>query len=188
MAKKLTPPLTEIYVLMRLAREWDLRFENLFRTGAVTKWYSSVGNEALTVACGLALERGDGLCTLHRDVGAILAHYLDLSGLFPQLSLRSGTDRRGDPRQLLHRLACQMMGKADGFTGGYDRSYHFGYLDARSGIVHVGMISHLGAMIPVAAGLALAARREGNRRVALNFSGEGGAWTGDLPDATNSAP
>src|SRR2546422_2580737 len=141
------PPVLEIYVLMRLAREWDLRFENLFRTGAVSKWYSSVGNEALTVAAGRALERGDALATLHRDVGAILAHYLDLARLVPDLVPRAANpgDPRGDPRDCLHRLACQMMGKAEGFSGGYERSYHFGEIDEERSILHVGMISHLGA-------------------------------------------
>jgi 2-oxoisovalerate dehydrogenase E1 component len=188
MAGEETAPWREMYLLMRLAREWDLRFENLFRTGAVRKWYSSVGNEGLTVAAGSALERGDALSTLHRDVGAILAHYLDLPRLLPDLlPPRSGPDPRGDPAHYLHRLACQMMGKAEGFSEGYERSYHFGELDEERAILHVGMISHLGAMIPVAAGLAWGLRLRGTDRVALGFIGEGGTSTGDFHEALNMA-
>ena len=46
---------------------------------------------------------------------------------------------------------------AGGYTGGRDRTFHFGTLDHHV----VGMISHLGAMAPVADGLALAARLRG---------------------------
>src|ERR1051326_4366031 len=93
-----TFPWRQAHLLMRLAREWDLRFENLFRTGAVRKWYSSVGNEAVSVGAALALEPGDALVTLHRDVGAILAHYLDPARLFPGLAPPPpAPDRRPDP-------------------------------------------------------------------------------------------
>jgi 2-oxoisovalerate dehydrogenase E1 component len=182
--------LRETYLLLRLAREWDLRFENLFRTGSVKKWYSSVGNEALTVPAAAALEPGDAICTLHRDVGAILRHSLDVARLFPDLlSGRAPRkpDRRGDPREYLHTLACQMLGKREGFTAGYDRSYHYSVIDEPRDIIHVGMISHLGAMVPVAAGLALALKHRGKGRVALNFIGEGGTSTGDFHEGLNMA-
>ncbi len=182
-------PLREIYLLMRLARAWDLRFENLFRTGSVKKWYSAIGNEALTVAAGLALESGDALSTLHRDVGAVFAHYLDLPGLFPDLlpARKGPRDPRGDPREHLYRLACQMMGKVEGYTAGHDRSYHFGHIDEPRGILHVGLISHLGAMIPVAAGLALALKLRGKGRAAISFIGDGGTSTGDFHEGLNQA-
>ena len=183
-------PLKETYLLIRLAREWDLRFENLFRTGSLKKWYSSVGNEALTVPAAAALEPGDAICTLHRDVGAILRHSLDVSRLFPDLAgvgKPPRPDRRGDPRAYLHALACQMLGKREGFTAGYDRSYHYSVIDEPRDVIHVGMISHLGAMVPVAAGLALALKRRGRGRVALNFIGEGGTSTGDFHEGLNMA-
>ena len=71
------------YAFMKLARDFDARFGFLLKTGRVAKWYSQVGNEATTVPAGLALSSGDALCTLHRDLGAILAVYLD-----PGLSVR----------------------------------------------------------------------------------------------------
>src|SRR5512147_2151775 len=61
------------YAFMKLTRDYDARFESLLLTGRVSKWYSEVGNEATTVPAGLALEAGDVLCSLHRDLGAILA-------------------------------------------------------------------------------------------------------------------
>ncbi len=178
--------------LMRLAREWDLRFENLLRTGAVGKWYSSVGNEALTVCSALALRPGDGLVTLHRDVGAILARSIDARALLDDILGRGRGDaaarrRAGEARDFLYRLACQMLGKRDGFTGGFERSYHFGRFDEATGLIHVGMISHLGAMIPVAAGVALAQSFRGESAVTLNFIGEGGTSTGDFHEGLNMA-
>ncbi len=181
--------LREMHFFLRLAREWDLRFERLVRTGSVSKWYSSVGNEGTTVPAATAIEAGDALVSLHRDSGAILRYYLDASrvhaDLFPPLPGRKPS--RAEPRDLLFRLACQMLGKAAGFTGGHERSYHYSLFREDEGIIHVGMISHLGAMIPVAAGLALALQQEGKDRVAVNFIGEGGTSTGDFHEGLNMA-
>ncbi|MDX1385849.1 MAG: thiamine pyrophosphate-dependent enzyme, partial [Thermoanaerobaculia bacterium] len=176
-----------LYAFMRLARELDSRFENLLLTGRVSKWYSEVGNEATTVAGGLALEAGDTLCTLHRDLGAILAVYLDPARAFPGFGLGEPDGRRPEPVELLYRLSCQLLGRAPGFSQGIERSFHYGYLDEPAGIRHVGMISHLGAMIPVAAGCAFGHRLRRDRRVALNFIGEGGTSTGDFHEGLNMA-
>jgi 2-oxoisovalerate dehydrogenase E1 component len=179
------------YAFMRLARDLDARFESLLLTGRVSKWYSEVGGEATTVPAGLALEPGDALCTLHRDLGAILAVYLDPEPAFPGFgfgTLASPWDgRRPPPADLLHRLCCQLLGRGEGFSQGVERSFHYGHFDPEAGIVHVGMISHLGAMIPVAAGCAFAQRRRGRGRVAINFIGDGGTSTGDFHEALNMA-
>ena len=181
--------LLELHFFMRLAREWDLRFERMARIGSVSKWYSSVGNEAITVPAATAIEAGDALVTVHRDSGAILRHYVDPARLFPDLfqPSRKRKPPRADPRELLHRLACQVLGKAEGFSGGIERSYHYSHVDEAAGILHVGMISHLGAMIPVAAGLGLGFQQRGTDRVALNFIGEGGTSQGDFHEALNMA-
>jgi 2-oxoisovalerate dehydrogenase E1 component len=175
------------YAFMLLTRRFDARFENLLKTGRVSKWYSEVGNEATTVPAGLALEAGDVLCTLHRDLGAILAVYLDPARTFPGLGFGAPDGRRPEPTDLLDTLACQLMGKDRGFSHGIERSFHYGYMAPDAGIFHVGMISHLGAMIPVAAGCGLARRLEGTDRVALNFIGEGGTSTGDFHEGLNMA-
>jgi 2-oxoisovalerate dehydrogenase E1 component len=70
-----------------------------------------------------------------------------------------------------------------GFTKGRDRTFHFGLIE--KGIV--GMISHLGAMLPVAGGLGLAAQLEGTKRVAAAFTGEGATSEGDFHEAVNLA-
>ena len=179
----------EMHLFLRLAREWDLRFEKMFKTGALSKWYSSVGNEATTVAAATPLEPGDALVSLHRDAGAILRHYLDPEQLFPGL-LPDGPRRlplETDSRLLLHRLACQMLGRREGFSNGYERSYHYGHFDEPAGLIHIGMISHLGSMIPVAAGAAMALKHQGTDRVAINFIGEGATSTGDFHEGLNMA-
>jgi 2-oxoisovalerate dehydrogenase E1 component len=175
------------YALMKLTRDFDSRFEALLLTGRVSKWYSEVGNEATTIPAGMSLGPGDALCTLHRDLGAILAVYLDPARAFPGFGFGAPDGRRPDPVALMARLACQLLGKADGFSQGVERSFHYGYLAPEHGILHIGMISHLGAMIPVAAGCAFAFRQAGSDRVAINFIGEGGTSTGDFHEALNMA-
>lgn len=188
-SKELAPgELLEMHFFMRLAREWDQRFEKLFRIGRLSKWYSSVGNEGVTVPTATVLEAGDALVSLHRDSGAILRYYVDTRQIAPSsLVAAPRSAPRGNARDLLHRLACQMLGKRDGFSAGHERSYHYGYIREDQGFVHMGMISHLGAMIPVAAGMALALRQRGTDRVAVNFIGEGGTSTGDFHETLNIA-
>ncbi|MCB1036508.1 MAG: dehydrogenase E1 component subunit alpha/beta [Acidobacteria bacterium] len=175
------------YAYMKLARDLDSRFESLLLTGRISKWYSEVGNEATTVAAGLALERGDVLCSLHRDLGAILAVYLDPARTFPDVGFGEPDLRRPQPESILHRLACQLLGKAPGFSQGVERSFHYAHLSPEEGIRHIGMISHLGSMIPVAAGCAFALKQSGTDRVAINFIGDGGTSTGDFHEGLNMA-
>lgn len=175
---------------MRLAREWDLRFEKMFKTGALSKWYSSIGNEATTVACASAIESGDALLTLHRDSGAILRHYLDVDQLLPGALTEKNRIRKplpGDSQQRLLRLTCQMLGRESGFSAGHERSYHYNHFEEENGLIHIGMISHLGSMIPVAAGASLAFQQSKSDRVAINFIGEGATSTGDFHEALNIA-
>ncbi len=116
---------------------------------------------------GVLLEVED-LATLHRDVGAILARYVDVRALVPEFFGEKGPGAHDEgvrrSREYLHRLACQMLARSEGFTQGFERSYHYGNVDAETGHIHVGMISHLGTMIPVAAGLAFALKRSGSTR------------------------
>ncbi len=183
--------LRRAHVLMRLSRAWDARFESMARAGRIGRWYSAVGNEATTIGAALCLDAGDALSTVHRDLGAVLATYLDVTRLAP--SLLDATERtawdalRPDAQALLDTLACQVLGRRDGFTRGHDRSFHYGLVKPEWGIRHVGMISHLGSMIPVAAGLALAALQDGTRAVTLGFIGEGATSQGDFHEAMNLA-
>lgn len=175
------------HAFMKLARELDSRFENLLLTGRISKWYSEVGNEATTVPAGLALGPGDVLCSLHRDLGAILAYYLDPARVFPDLGFGAADGRRPEPNEVLYRLACQLLGKGDGFSQGVERSFHYAWVEPTADLWHLGMISHLGSMIPVAAGAAFARKLKGTDRVAINFIGDGGTSTGDFHEGLNMA-
>jgi 2-oxoisovalerate dehydrogenase E1 component len=180
------------YATMKLSRDLDARFEALRLGGRVAKWYSAIGNEATTAPAGLILEPGDALCSLHRDLAAILAYYLDPERTFPGFgfgAIRTMPAERPDPRTLLRRLCCQLLGKGEGFSQGIERSFHYGYFHPESRLIHAGMISHLGSMIPVAAGCAFALSRQHDEppRLAINFIGEGGTSTGDFHEGLNLA-
>lgn len=187
------PPriLRRAHFFMHLSRAWDHRFESMAKAGRIGRWYSAVGNEICTVSAALAMEPLDALSTVHRDLGAVLATYLDPTRLAPALfapeDRTAWDDLRPAPQTLLHTLACQVLGRRDGFTRGADRSFHYGLLRDDWGIRHVGMISHLGAMIPVAAGLALSSVQDGTPRAAVCFIGEGATSQGDFHEALNLA-
>jgi 2-oxoisovalerate dehydrogenase E1 component len=152
--------LRELAHALYLPRAIEERMLRLLRQGRLSKWFSGIGQEAIAVGVAYALERDDWILPLHRNLGVFTTRGLDLDRLFRQL-----------------------FGRADGYTKGRDRTFHFGSLDDHV----VGMISHLGAMLPVADGLALAAQLRGEHRVAAVFSGDGGASEGDFHEALNLA-
>src|SRR5262245_25779465 len=119
-----------------------------------------MGQETIAVGATAALQPDDWILPMHRNLGVFTTRELDLARLFRQL-----------------------LGKDGGFTKGRDRTFHFGVLESRI----VGMISHLGSMMPVADGLALAAQLEGRRTVAATFTGEGATSEGDFHEAVNLA-
>jgi 2-oxoisovalerate dehydrogenase E1 component len=149
--------LTWQLLLPRLIEEKMLR---LLRQGRLSKWFSGIGQEAIAVGVVAALGTGDFVLPLHRNLGVFTTRGLDLDRLFRQL-----------------------LGKGEGFTRGRDRTFHFGVLDHHV----VGMISHLGAMLPVADGLALAGALRHDSRVVAVFSGDGGTSEGDFHEALNLA-
>ena len=183
--------LRRAHFLMRLSRAWDARFEAMARVGRIGRWYSAVGNECTTVGTALALGANDAISTVHRDLGAVLTTYLDPTRLAPALfedgDATPWDALRPSPQSLLDQLASQVFGRRGGFTRGVDRSFHYGLVRPDWGIRHVGMISHLGSMIPVAAGLALANLQDGNDRAVLGFIGEGATSQGDFHEALNLA-
>lgn len=156
------PPeeLRRLYRSLLLPRVIEEKMLVLLRQGRLSKWFSGIGQEAIAAGVVTALERGDFVLPMHRNLGVFTGRDLDLPRLFRQL-----------------------LGKEGGFTGGRDRTFHFGHLE--SGIV--GMISHLGAMLPVACGLGLAAQLKGERRVAAAFTGDGATSEGDFHEALNLA-
>ena len=160
---------------MKLTRDFDSRFEALLLTGRVSKWYSEVGNEATTIP-GRSGPRGRATpCARCTATSGPSSPSISIRPApFPASASASRTAAAVPiPTHLMHRLACQLLGKGEGFSQGVERSFHYGYLAPEHGILHVGMISHLGSMIPVAAGCAFAFRQSGSDRVAINFIGEG---------------
>lgn len=119
-----------------------------------------MGQEAISVGVTSALSDDDYLLPMHRNLGLFTTRGVDLYTLF-----------------------CQLLGKADGITGGRDRSFHFGVPEKRI----VGMISHLAATMPVADGLGLASTLRDENFVAASFCGDGGTSEGDFHEALNLA-
>jgi 2-oxoisovalerate dehydrogenase E1 component len=144
-------------LLPRLIEEKMLR---LLRQGKLSKWFSGIGQEAISVGVTAALQDDDWILPLHRNLGVFTTRGVDLARLFRQLLFKEG-----------------------GFTAGRDRTFHFGIPDHHI----VGMISHLAAMLPVADGLGLAAQLRKEPRVAAAFVGDGGTSEGDFHEAVNLA-
>ena len=132
----------------------------LLRQGRLSKWFSGIGQEAIAVGVTAALRPNDWILPMHRNLGVFTTRSVDMLRLFRQL-----------------------FGKAGGFTDGRDRSFHFGLPEKSL----VGMISHLGAMLPVACGLGLASQLKRSGRVAATFTGDGATSEGDFHEALNLA-
>ncbi|MFN8609079.1 MAG: thiamine pyrophosphate-dependent enzyme [Vulcanimicrobiota bacterium] len=144
----LTPRLIEERMLLAL------------RQGKLSKWFSGIGQEAISVGATLALDEDEWILPLHRNLGVFTSRNLPLVRLFAQL-----------------------LGRADGYSHGRERSFHFGVRDHHI----VGMISHLGPQLCVADGIALAHRLRHQPKVTMVFSGEGGTSQGDFHEALNLA-
>jgi len=152
--------LVELYRALLLPRAIEEKMLGLLRRGQLSKWFSGIGQEAISVGLVAALRDDDWILPVHRNLAVFTGRGLDLGVLFRQL-----------------------LGRDGGVTGGRDRTFHFGSLDHYV----VGMISHLGAMAPVADGLALAARLRGGDRVAAVLVGDGATSEGDVHEAMNLA-
>ncbi|MEY2470942.1 MAG: 2-oxoisovalerate dehydrogenase component [Actinomycetota bacterium] len=150
----------EVYRALLVPRLIEERMLALLRQGRLSKWFSGVGQEAIAVGVALALNDDDWILPMHRNLGVFTTRGVDLDQLFRQI-----------------------LGRDNEFTHGRDRTFHFGTRDHHI----VGMISHLGAMLPVADGLALAAQLRGEQRVAAAFTGDGATSEGDFHEALNLA-
>ena len=150
----------ELYKSILTPRLIEKKMLNLLRQGKLSKWFSGIGQEAISVGVTKALKANDTIFTMHRNLGVFTSRNIPLENLFGQI-----------------------IGNELGFTKGRDRSFHFGTPQYNI----VGMISHLAAMLPVACGSGLGYKLKKQNRIAVAFVGDGATSEGDFHEALNLA-
>ena len=152
--------LIELYQQLLLPRMIEEKMLVLLRQGKISKWFSGIGQEAISVGLTMALDQDEWVMPLHRNLGVFTARNMPLQKLF-----------------------MQWQGNKEGYSKGRERSFHFGTKDH-----HIcGMISHLGPQLALADGVALAYQLKKEKKVAVAFSGDGGTSEGDFHEALNVA-
>jgi 2-oxoisovalerate dehydrogenase E1 component len=149
-----------LYKAMLKPRIIEEKMLILLRQGKVSKWFSGIGQEAISIGITSVLDKDEYILPMHRNLGVFTSREIPL-----------------------YRLFSQWQGKANGFSKGRERSFHFGTQEFNI----IGMISHLGPQFGVADGIALANKLKGNNKVCAVFTGEGGTSEGDIHEALNVA-
>jgi TPP-dependent pyruvate/acetoin dehydrogenase alpha subunit len=150
-----------LYRFLRTTRLVEEKLVHLYRQGKIVGGlYRCLGQEATAVGSAFALSKGDILGPLIRNLGSVL-----VMGFSPR------------------DVFAQHMGKASAPSGGKDGNLHLGSPDR--GVVSA--ISMLGALVPVMAGVALAARLQRKTLVAMTYIGDGGTSTGPFHEGMNLA-
>jgi 2-oxoisovalerate dehydrogenase E1 component len=152
--------LTELYKELLLPRMIEEKMPLLLRQGKVSKWFSGIGQEAISVGSTYSLRPDEWIMPLHRNLGVFTTRKMPLKDLIKQ-----------------------WQGSLDGYSKGRERSFHFGNKEH----FICGMISHLGPQLSVADGSSLAYKIKNEEKVSLAFTGEGGTSEGEFHEALNLA-
>ena len=152
--------LIELYKELLLPRMIEEKMLLLLRQGKVSKWFSGIGQEAISAGATYALRPDEWVMPLHRNLGVFTTRKMPLKDLIKQ-----------------------WQGALDGYSKGRERSFHFGNKQH----FICGMISHLGPQLSVADGVALAYKLKKEEKASLAFTGEGGTSEGEFHEALNVA-
>ncbi len=152
--------LKQLYAELLWPRLIEEKMLILLRQNKISKWFSGIGQEAISVGVSQALEKDEYILPMHRNLGVFTGRKIPFQNLFEQ-----------------------WQGTMGGFTKGRDRSFHFGTNEYHI----VGMISHLGPQNGVADGIALASKLKKEKKVTVVFNGDGGTSEGDFHEAVNVA-
>lgn len=156
--------LIHLYKNLLLPRMTEEKMLVLLRQGKISKWFSGIGQEAISVGATLALQPDEWIMPLHRNLGVFTGRNMPL-----------------------HKLFQQWQGDKNGYSNGRERSFHFG---SREHYI-CGMISHLGPQLAIADGVALAYKLNqasgAAGKVSMAFTGDGGTSEGDFHEALNVA-
>lgn len=148
-----------LYRKMVLIREFEDRVKILFLEGSMPGTiHQYQGEEACAVGVCAALGPGDVITSTHRPHGHALAKGLTAD-----------------------EIMAELYGKVTGCCKGKGGSMHVGDLD--KGMVPA--VAIVGGALPLAAGLGLAFKLKGEKRVAAAFMGDGASNEGTFHESLN---
>ncbi|MCB9553468.1 MAG: hypothetical protein H6705_16625 [Myxococcales bacterium] len=150
--------LLRLYRGLVAARLHDVQLKRWVKQGVISKAWLGSGEEAVTVGSCAALGADDVVGPMIRNAAALFERGVPLAASF-----------------------AAYLGTLDTNTGG--RDMHIG--DLAKGVVPP--ISHVGDLVPVMAGCAMAFKLRGERRVALTWTGDGSTATGAVHEGLRTA-
>ena len=115
--------LIHIYTQLIRPRLIEEKMLVLLRQGKIAKWFSGIGQEAISVGTALAMDPDEYILPMHRNLGIFTVRNIPL-----------------------HRLFSQFQGKPGGFTNSRDRSFHFGTQEYKS--FHCGSLPFCRCSVP----------------------------------------